>query len=228
MATTTAAMTDEEIKNDVEEQLYWDNRVDSSNIGITVDDGEVTLNGTVPTYFARDAAVADALSIVGVTEVDNELSVRYPAGVSTPTDSEIESNVESVLRINPDIDTSDVEVDVSEGIVTLEGAVDAYWKKVHAEEMASNVSGVLSIDNRLNVIRAKDFVDREIAGDIADALDRNALLDAEDIDITVEDGVVMLTGTVPTRTARQAAYDAARYTLGVVDVRNNLVVESTA
>lgn len=225
MPTTTASMTDEDIKDDIEEQLYWDDRVDASDIGVIVDNGVVTLGGTVPTHFAQNAAVADALSIVGATEVNNELTVQYPAEATTPTDTELAADIESVLRVNSDIDATEIEVKASEGVVTLKGSVDAYWKKVHAEEVASNVSGVISIDNRLNVIRAKDFVDREIGEDITDALERNALIDAEDVDVTVEDGVVTLTGTVPTRTARQAAYNAARYTLGVVDVKNNLIVQ---
>lgn len=223
MPTATASLTDEEIKDDVEEQLYWDDRVDASNVGITVDDGRVTLNGTVPTYLAENAAVSDALSIVGVTDVSDKLSVRYPAEAATPTDTEMAADIEAVLRVNPDIDASEIDVSVREGVVTLDGAVDAYWKKVHAEEVASTIKGVLRINNRLNVIRAKDFVDREIGEDITQALERNALIDAEDVDVTVENGVVTLTGTVPSHTARQAAYKAARYTLGVVDVKNNVV-----
>jgi osmotically-inducible protein OsmY len=109
--------------------------------------------------------------------------------------------------------------------VTLDGAVDAFWKKLRAEALASNVSGAVSIDNQLNVIRAKDFIDQDIGEAITEALERNALVEAQDVDVIVEDGVVTLAGTVPTRTARQAAYNAARYTLGVVDVHNNLLVE---
>jgi len=188
-------MTEEDIKDDVEEQLYWDDRVNASDVGVTVDDGIVALRRTVPTHFARNAAVFDAMPIAGVTDVTDNLTVSYPSSTTTPTSTELVADVEAVLRINPDIDASDIDasdidVEVTGGQVTLDGAVDAFWKKLRAE-----------------------------------ALERNALVEAQDVDVIVEDGVVMLARTVPTRTARQAAYNAARYTLGVVDVHNNLLVE---
>ncbi len=225
MTTMTTPMTEEDIKDDVEEQLYWDDRVNASDVGVTVDDGIVALRGTVPTHFARNAAVSDAMSIAGVTDVTDNLTVSYPSSTTTPTSTELVADVEAVLRINPDIDASDIDVEVTGGQVTLDGAVDAFWKKLRAEALASNVSGAVSIDNQLNVIRAKDFIDQDIGEAITEALERNALVEAQDVDVIVEDGVVTLAGTVPTRTARQAAYNAARYTLGVVDVHNNLLVE---
>jgi hyperosmotically inducible protein len=54
------ARTEEQIKRDVVDQLYWDNRVDASDVTVEVSNGTVTLRGTVPTYFASTAALNDA------------------------------------------------------------------------------------------------------------------------------------------------------------------------
>jgi osmotically-inducible protein OsmY len=48
--------TDENIKKDVVDDLYWDNRIDASEINVTVDNGLVTLSGQVATYGERSVA----------------------------------------------------------------------------------------------------------------------------------------------------------------------------
>ena len=54
--------TSEEIKKDVVDQLYWDNRIDASSVTVEVDGGRVKLKGTAPTYTAKEAARMDAWS----------------------------------------------------------------------------------------------------------------------------------------------------------------------
>lgn len=51
-------------------------------------------------------------------------------------------------------------------------------------------------------------------------------VDLDDVNVTVENGKVYLTGTVSSRAARIVAYNSAKYTFGVTDVENNLVVRS--
>ena len=54
---------DEQIKKAVVDMLYWDSRVDASDIHVEVTDGEVTLRGTVPSYATKEAALFDAWKI---------------------------------------------------------------------------------------------------------------------------------------------------------------------
>ena len=81
--------TDQEIKRDLIDELYWDYRVDASDVKAKVSDGKVTLTGTVPSYSARGAAAAAAWGIDGVSEVTNLLTVRFPPTYVIPTDAEI-------------------------------------------------------------------------------------------------------------------------------------------
>jgi hyperosmotically inducible protein len=63
--------TDEAIKRDLIDELYWDYRVDAFNVKAEVSDGRVELTGSVPSYSARHAAVTAAWGIDGVREVIN-------------------------------------------------------------------------------------------------------------------------------------------------------------
>jgi len=217
--------TKEQIKKDVVDQLYWDNRVDASNIKVEVDDGEVTLKGTVLNYMARTAAYTDACAVRGVKSVDNKLTVKFAPSFEVPTDAEIKSNIESTFRWNPSFDEHDLEVEVENGWVTLKGTVDTFWKKIRAESVAVDISGVLGITNKLAVVPTQDIVDKAIAEDIVDAISRKAAVNAENVDVKVKDGEVTLSGTVSDWDADRAAYDAALYTVGVTGVIDNIIVE---
>lgn len=216
--------TEEQIKRDVVDQLYWDNRVDASDVTVEVSNGTVTLRGTVPSYFAATSALNDAWAVLGVTDVRNHVTVRYPGTVKLPTDEEIRTDALNVLARSPDIVISDLDVEVDAGRVTINGSVDSYWKRAHAEDLVGSCPGVISINNRLTIVPDRDFVDRDIANDIQTAIDRNALVAVDDVTVRVRDGLVTLSGTVPTYAARRAAYNAALFTAGVRGVNNNIAV----
>jgi osmotically-inducible protein OsmY len=214
---------EEEIKQDVVDQLAWDERVNAAEVNVVVRDSTVVLRGAVPSYWAKASAVEDAEVVPGVGMVDDQLSVRWPP-VYTPSDAELQDDVDRALRWNPNIDASRITINVSQGLVSLEGAVDTYWKKVHAERVASDVAGVLAVENRLAVVPTREFTDEAIASDIVESLKRNVLVDSEGVDVRVSRGIVTLSGSVPNRAALNAARDAARFTAGVVDVRDNLAI----
>ncbi|MBS3752805.1 MAG: BON domain-containing protein [Anaerolineales bacterium] len=215
---------DETIKKEVVDQLYWDNRVDADDVTVHVDNGVVTLKGTVPTHGARSSAVTDTWMIDGVTSVEDQIDVELAPTVEIPTDAEVRNNIQNILSWNTDIDIMDIDVSVEGGVVTLEGTVDEYWKKWKAVELVSDVSGVIDVLDEMTVVPTGSFIDKDIAETINDALDRNLYIDAEDITVEVEHGKVTLTGVVPTNFVRSKAGDIASYTAGVIDVHNNLVV----
>ncbi len=219
---------DEKIEEEVRLHLDWDGRFNAEKIQVSVEDGEVTLRGAVPTYPARKAAVADAWAVLGVVRVHDELQVEHEYPERMPGDEEIKQEVAKVLKWNVKIDESDIAVSVEDGVVTLEGSVDAFWKKRYVEELISDLMGVTGIKNKLAVVLGEEIVDRIIAEDVMAALDRNMNIDAERINVSVKDGVVSLSGTVDSWAAGAVAYEAARCTVGVVDVENNLTVVASA
>ncbi|MGV2829598.1 BON domain-containing protein [Myxosarcina sp. GI1(2024)] len=191
------AMTNEEIKTRVVEHLHWDDRVDASDVAVTVDAGKAQLSGTVPSYRAKMAAQEDARTVLGIRRIENQLQVQLPPTITAPSDSDIVSNVKSALVWNPDIDYTKIEVNVVGGVVTLRGTVDAYWKKFQAEDDAYWVIGVIGLNNELAIVPTEQWSDEAIARNIEAALERNVNVDVNDITVEVDNGRVILSGVVP-------------------------------
>lgn len=214
--------TDENIAKDVVDSLYWDARVDASEVSVKVEDGIVTLMGAVPSYSARAAASEAAWLTSGVRDVENQIQVN--AQTDSPSDSEIQSNVERAFTWDTDLYPFDLNATTAAGWVTLEGTVDAFWKKVRAEDMAFGMRGVVGVTNKIAVVPTQTVADENLAEMIINALDRNVDVNVDDINVTVENGTVALNGAVPSWSAKRAAYDIARFTRGVRELRDQITV----
>ena len=215
---------DEVIKKDIVDELYWDNRIDAAKVKVTVRAGAVTLAGEVPTYGDLAAARAAAWSMAGVTKVTDDLTVSYAAPPPVPSDDDIATHVNDLLKWDPAIEETDIDVIVANGVVTLEGSVNAHWKRWFAEEKLTGVRGVIDIENKLAVVPTEQISDELVAEDVVAALDRDVRVNAEDVEVEVNDGIVVLSGSVPTATARAAAGRDASLTSGVTNVKNELLL----
>ena len=215
-------MNDETIDKQVVDQLYWDSRVNASEVAVTVKNGKVTLHGTVPSYQAKSAGFEDAYYVRGVTYVDNQLKVKHP---DVPSDAKMKEYVENVLFWDLDLDSTKVEASVKDGVATLTGTVGTYWEKYLAEDDAYRIGGVSEVTNELAIVLDGTWGDGRIAKDIESALERNFLVEVNDVDVKVADGTVTLSGEVPNWAARYAAYGCARYTSGVFEVVNDLIIK---
>ncbi len=214
---------DQDVKTNVWEHLRWDDRVDAGDVRVEVADGKVTLEGTVSSLVARQAATAGALSVSGVAEVDNCLTVRYP-DARMPDDEELRADAEKVLHWNPEIDASRIQVRVERGTVILEGSVDALWKQMLAEDAVTRLTGVTAVENRLATVPTADASDEIISQSVVGALKREPLVNEDAIDVKVANAVVTLSGAVPNRMIRQLVVNAALYSLGVIGVDDRLTV----
>jgi len=218
---------EEEIKRDVVDQLYWDQRVDSSDIKVSVDDNTITLSGVVSSFTEKKQAATDAWSIEGVSEVNNEIRVEYPSSLTIPTDEEIKENIETTLLLNLELDSSEIKISVRNGIVTLQGTVDSFWKKNKTEDVISDLLGVIDIINKLTIIPTKTFSDQKIAEDILNSLERHYKIDIDDIDVKVERGRVSLTGKVTDWDSYQLLLNTAKNTKGVIDLKEDIMIQQT-
>lgn len=215
---------DERIKRDIVEHLRWDERVDASQVRVTVVQGQVELQGTVPSFFVRMAAGYDAWAIRGVKRVDNQLEVAAPAATAVPTDEKVRTRILDALLWNPNIDVGRIEVAVEAGRVTVGGVVDAYWKKPRITELISEIMGVVSVDDRLRVIPRRRLADRDIEESIRSAVARSGAADPESLSISAREGVVRLTGRLKDRSAYVAVENAARHTSGVTGIIDELTI----
>lgn len=215
---------DEDIRADVIKQLQWDSRVDMDDIEVRVENGKVYLSGSVPNYMEKQAAETDARIMPGVLAVDNRITVTDHHEEKGLTDKEIEHHIKSVLSLYPDIQVDDISVTASEHVVTLSGSVDAYWKKLRVEELSFDIRGVKQVINKLSVVPTKTPQDRSVAEEIKAALERIDGVDLSRINVTVEGAKVTLSGSVSDWEEYSAAFSAAKYTHGVIDVNNNLMI----
>jgi len=213
---------DEQIKKLVVDTLYWDSRVDASDIDVEVKDGVVTLRGTVPSYAIKEAALFDVWKVPGVNKVNNNSFVRFPSTAKTLADSEIETSITKQLEWNDSTRNENIHVQVKKGEVKLEGHVDAYWKILRSQQLVSDIIGVVDIENKLTVVPTKAVTDQVIATDLINAIGRSQAVDPEEVDVRVKDGLVTLSGTLLTHSAREAALECAYNTHGVKEVRNRL------
>jgi osmotically-inducible protein OsmY/uncharacterized protein (DUF2267 family) len=214
---------DARIESDVLKILAWDARLEGAEITVNVRDGVVRLTGSVPSYAARKSAGRRALDIAGVKALENQLQIVFQTA-SPPSDAEIQTYIKDALLWSPDVDPSHIQIGVENGRVQLEGTVRLYAEKMSAEEAAGRVTGVQDVINQIAVVPTERILDQAIAQNVLSALELHPELNLQNIDVEVSDGLVTLSGTVPTRRLYQAALDVTRYTRGVVNIEDRIVV----
>ena len=210
------------VKKRVVNQLAWDTRVDANDISVSVEGNTAKITGSVPSFSEMNRAEDIALSTRGVYSVDNNLTVEFPTTFTAPTDSEIESSVRQLLEWNDVVNEDDITVKVDGGLVTLEGTTSSFWEKVNAESETESALGVIDVKSKLAVTPTEKVSDEIIAERIMDRIEQNTLVNIDRVDVKVKNGEVKLSGTVPSWYRWRSVFDAAQYTVGVVDVEDNL------
>jgi osmotically-inducible protein OsmY len=215
--------SDKEIRKALEAAFLYDPRVMSFNPKIEVNDGTVTLKGTVDNLKAKQSAEEDAKNVVGVRRVKNHLKVQP---LSTPTEKDLKQEIEGALLADPFVDRYDVNVSVSYGVVYLSGKVNTNFEKYRAEWVTEGIRGVVAVFNNLDYnYEWKWKRDSEIKDNVEEQLRWSLYVDQDDIDVTVKNGVVTLAGEVSTwgeyNVVKKNAYEG-----GAKDVRNNLIIKN--
>ena len=113
-------MTDKEIQQAVLRELETEPQVRSTEIGVSVKDGVVTLSGFVDSYAKKYAAERAAKRVYGVKAVANDLEVELPLGAERP-DPDIARAAVQVLQSRTTVPAERIKVTVRDGWITLEG-----------------------------------------------------------------------------------------------------------
>lgn len=214
--------SDERIERAVKDSFLYDPRVSAFKPEVTVRGGVVTLTGVVDNVQAKRAAEEDARNTLGVWRVRNFLKVR-PDHI--PSDDELELRVRNAIERHPTLDAEEVQVSADRGSMHLMGTVDYEFQRVEAADVAGRVNGVVNVFNHLDVgARWAKRPDWEIKHDIQEELWWSPWVDSDDVDVTVEGGVAVLTGTVDSWQERSIAA-ANAIEGGAKRVRNQLKVE---
>lgn len=215
--------TDSDLKKDVLAELLWDPLVPETKIGVAVNEGVVTLSGHLDTYAEKVASKRAVERVAGVKAIAVELTV-IPVGLHQRTDTEIATSIEHVLGWNTSVPQDHVKVTVEKGWVTLNGELDWNFQRRAVERMIRPLKGVVGITDN---IRLKELpVSVNISSRIQDALTRQAVREAQRIEILVDGSVVTLRGHVHSWAERNAAEGATWSAPGVSRVNNQLVISA--
>lgn len=143
-------------------------------------------------------------------------------------DALLQQNVQDELRWRPEIDAAHIGITAEAGVVTLTGYVRSYVEKRAVEDAVKRVIGGrgMAEDLQVRLEQGDTNSDAEITRRALAALGWNALVPAESVRVTVEQGLVLLTGTVSWQYQRSAAEDAVRSLSGVVGVRNEVSLDA--
>jgi len=223
LQTRTGKKTDAEIQQDVIRELKWDPRVEETEVGVQVDNGIVTLTGTVSSWAKRIAAKEAAHRVFGVLDVANDVTVKVP-GSLTRTDTDLAQAVRHALKWDVMVPDERITSTVANGWVTLEGTVDSWTQREDAERAVRNLSGIGAVTNLISIVvpavRAED-----VHKAIEEALDRRAEREAGKIRVETSDGTVTLSGVVRSWGEKQAVISSARFAKGVRAVNDHLTVD---
>lgn len=224
--------TDEEIRENVETALTLDPATDSYEVEAMVEDGIVTLSGTVESGAEKTLAGKVAKGVKGVLAVNNNIAVEYSAERS---DAQIQAEIERRLELHPQIDELLVDVMVENGEVTITGVVGSVAEQTEVLQSAWT-AGVQDVDlsglsiewwtrESMYQTQTPDIkTDAELEQDAKDALLYEPRVASFELNVQVENGVASLSGTVDNFRAKRAAEEAIKGVSGIWRVRNYINV----
>lgn len=211
--------TDRQIQLDVLAEIARDFRFRPAEVGVEVDDGIVTLTGTVSSYVKLGQAADIAAGVYGVKDVANKLTVESTTKLD---DTKLAQAIRDALCWDVDVPEERIDSIVRDGVVTLKGTVDHWGQRTAARDAIAKISGVRYVNDHVVVSPAPPRGDQQIFDDVKAALRRQ--LPLQDIDVSVDRGAVTLMGKVPWYGQRQRAEQATWSTPGVRSVVNKILV----
>jgi osmotically-inducible protein OsmY len=215
--------TDQELKTAVTEELQYTPDVDASALDVLVNDGMVTLSGTVASLPQRLAAKRAAMRIAGVKTVFDKTAVHTPADASA-SDQEIATAASQILNWAVDVPANAVKAEVRDHKLTLSGNVTWGYQRDAAARAVTSIKGVTEVDNTISLVQPAPAP--EAKATVEAAIRRYTQLDPKQINVDISGPELTLRGNVPSQADRRHAEYAAWNTLGVTHVKNELRVTS--
>jgi hyperosmotically inducible protein len=247
--------SDSTIDDHVKAALKNDALLARSSIEVqSVNNGTVLLAGKAESLTAALRAIETAGRVPGVRAVHSEiqspdakadremwreLSEESEPKAKQGTSSRIQGAMSDAymtaaaktrLATSSDTPAMDINVDTTDGVITLFGYVPSEASKAKAEAEAQKVSGVKRVQNELQVVPPGQRTqvgrrDSEIEGTIERAIAGNGDLGRSDITVEVRNGVARLSGTVARESDKATATTIAKRTGGVREVESDLQIK---
>ena len=212
--------TAEQVKTDVEQELRWEPSVKAEQIGVSVRNGIVELDGHVASFFEKWGAEQAALRVANVKSIASEITVDL-SSTSARTDADIALAATNNLTWNYSVPET-IKVKVTDGWVTLSGTTEWQYQR---EEAARVIRSLLGVKGVSNDIQLKPTISAAgVKGKIENVQKRDAQIDANKISVEAAGNTVTLRGSVPSWRERRDAEYAAFSAPGVASVSNLLEI----
>ncbi|WP_417940862.1 BON domain-containing protein [Flavobacterium sp. RS13.1] len=210
------------LRKEVMEAIKWEPILNSNDIDVRVNDGIVTLGGTVDNYTQKKEAEQVVKSVSGVKAVVDDIKVDlYFSGIKSDTD--IAALVIKALHENWAVPDHRLKVTVENGWVTLEGILHWNFQRKEADNAIRYLEGVRGVIDKIKIeAEIKNELEKEF---VEKALRRSWLLDIDNIRVRVDNKTIILSGIVSSLFQKEAAERIAWNTPGVWHVDNELLVE---
>ncbi|MBD3227385.1 MAG: BON domain-containing protein [Candidatus Lokiarchaeota archaeon] len=141
-------------------------------------------------------------------------------------DSQLKSKIKKKLEDYPIIDPAEIKVSVNNGIITLTGYIDAYWKYKRIQDVCNNMIGVFGVINKLIIIPSRYNFDCNIKSNILNKLKGNSFINGDSINVSVKKGTVILSGNVESWIEYRTILKIVEKISGVNDIIDNLLIDS--
>jgi len=208
--------TDSQLKLDIEAELRWDPQVNAAQIGVSVNEGAVTLLGAVDTYAEKRAAEQATKRVGGVRTVAQDLTVKI-FGEHVRSDTDIAAAVQTALKWDVFVPAA-VTAKIEKGAVRLEGQVTWNFQRTAAEHAVHRLTGVVAVHNSITLKPQSQASAAQVKDNVQAALHRHATANAKSIHIETLGGKVTLTGHASSWQSIEDAESAAWAAPGVTEV----------
>lgn len=221
---------DAEIEADIGSRLRFDAWLEEAFIDVAVADARVKLSGRVASPAERSRAYRDAW-VAGVEAVDTsglevEPDLRGEQEIrlrrSRIPDGEIAEAISAAWLHDPRVRAGELGVTVDDGVALVTGVVQTIEARRAAVRDARHTRGVWRVEDRLRVASPVDRDDSRLKARIIEQLQLDPLIPAADVEVLVEDGRVVLLGSVPDARASRRAQTLVARMRGVAAVDDRL------
>ncbi|MGE6354909.1 BON domain-containing protein [Flavobacterium sp. NPDC079362] len=211
------------LREEVVEAIKWEPLLSSNEIDVSVQDGIVTLGGTVDNYTQKREAEQAVKNIAGVKAIVDDMKVDlFFSAIKSDTD--IALSVIKALRENWAVPDHRIQVTVENGWVTLEGILHWNFQRKAADNAIRYLPGVRGVIDQIKIeAEIKNELGKEI---VEKALSRSWILDVNNIKVRVEGKTIYLSGIVDSLFQKEEAERIVWNTPGVWYVDNELVVDN--